>query len=60
MTSPSPTPPYLRTVQRWRTEEPAKFEDWEERAAIMTFCGGMTVETAERQAYEDIQRRYGK
>lgn len=40
---------------RW----PLYFEElWDERAAIMTFEGGLNKEEAEGQAYDDLVRRY--
>ncbi len=32
-------------------------EDWDERAAIMQYDGGMTEAEAERAALEDVMRR---
>lgn len=33
------------------------FQDWEERAAIREFDGGQDRETAEREAYREIEAR---
>lgn len=34
----------------------AEFDDWEERAAIMEFCGGMTRADAEQAAYRSVMQ----
>jgi hypothetical protein len=35
-------------------------KDWEERAAIYEYLGGMTRESAENQVVKDIQKMGGK
>jgi hypothetical protein len=45
----------------WREElktwSPAAREDWEERAAIMEYMGGLPRERAEFEAYKDVKRQ---
>ena len=40
----------------WRLHEPEKFERYQERAAIMEYCGGLRLEDAERQAFWLIKK----
>ena len=36
---------------------PDQRDEWEERAAIMEFCGGLDRETAERVAWECVKAK---
>lgn len=63
--APPPSPSELKTglPRNWRVlvrgRWPAPFEEeWEERAAIIEFEGGLSRDMAERKAYEDMMTRH--
>ncbi len=55
--SPEPSPlapePWRHALETWDAE--ARFV-WEERGAIMQFDGGLSLEAAEKAAFEDVSR----
>jgi hypothetical protein len=50
---PSSPEPWRHELETWDEED--RFA-WEERAAIMQFDGGLSLEAAEKAAFEDVSK----